>query len=253
MKEFIKEVYQCFHPEKASFIVDRPAKKAIWFFTKALFFSFILMGLLFIPSLFKLPSAISEEIGKFESLSFSGNATTSAPITIPDKDPLIRIDTTSKEIIMKTERLLVTKDAVYTRILTTNNITIEELKNPSEHKAGVAGFIALLTIFSIPSILFYAYIINWVIYFLLILLVSTIVFLLIDLTHFRKKWTQLFKINCYSSVGMISLEILTIPFKPFWMFPIFNFVGIRIYATGIALLFILTGVITGFYHYRKPK
>jgi len=252
-KEFIKEVYSILHPKKFNEIASRPAKKAIWFFTKVIFFSFILMGLLFLPKLVKLPSSIGEEISKFESLQLSGNASTSEPIVIPDKDPLIRIDTKSNEIKLKTERLLISKDSVYTRILSTDRITIDELKNPGEHKATVSKFVALLIIFAIPSLLFYSFLVNWLVYFLLIILAGTVVFLLIDLTHFRKKWKETFKIACYGSLGMIAVEILTIPFKPFWMFPIFSFIGVRIYATGLVLLLALTGTLTAFYHYWPPK
>ena len=251
MKEFIKEVYYCFHPKKFHTLVNRSAGRAIWFFTKVLFFSFVLMGLLFIPKLVKMPGAIGDEISKFESLSLSGDMETSEAIVIPDKDPLIRIDTKSTELKMKTERLVITKDAVYTRFLGTDKITIEELKNPSENKARVGKFVALITMFSLPSLLFYSYVILWIVYFLLILVSSTIIFLLIDLTHYRKTWKQMFKISCYGSIGMVAVEVLTIPFKPFWLFPIFDFVGVHIYAVGTALLFILTGVLTMFYHYKK--
>ncbi len=252
-KEFIKEVYQLFQPKKLPGIVDRSAGRAVWFFTKVLFFSLVVMILLFLPQLVRLPSLVGQEMGKFESISFSGTAKTSEPIRMPSKEPLVTIDTQSTELKMKTERLLVTKDAVYTRILTPKKISIDELKNPSEHKGTVSGFVALAIIFSIPSALFYSYIMLWLIYFILILLASTLIFLLIDLTHYRKTWKQLFKLGCYGSIGMVVVEVLLIPFKPFWLFPIFNFIGVSIYASGIALLLILTGAFTLMYHYSTAK
>ncbi len=206
MAVFFKEVWETFLPSKWDEISRRNAGKGVSFFTKVLVFAFVVMMLLAIPSMIKLPGEISGNLAKFDVLQLSGNFTMSSPIKIPKSEPFLVFDTSGAFTELTTERILITQEKIFYRpLIKTYSQHTEQLKDLKKNRENVKRFMAALVLFVLPSILFYASITVWLKYFLMILALSIILFVLLDLTHWRRTWNS----SRYSALQGLSSCILS--------------------------------------------
>lgn len=242
MKHFLGEVWQTFLPSHWAEISQRPAGQGIRFFSKVIILAFVVMLLLAIPTLLKLPREISEQLAKFEALQLDGTFNMTSPIKLPRSEPVVIFDTSGAYTELTNERVLITREKIlYRPFFKTNELKTEELKDLKNNREQVKTFLAMLVFFLLPSVLFYAYIAIWLKYFLSIVALSLILFLLLDLTHWRRTWNELFVIACYTSTLPLLAEVIVGAVNAHWLIPVLNIAGlVKLYLIPTVVLSLLT-------------
>lgn len=256
MKQFLDEVWQTFFPSHWAEISERSMGNGIGFFSKVLLAAFVVMMLVHIPVLIKMPSFISEQLSKFDTLRLAGNFTMSSPIKLPRSEPVVIFDTSGAYTELTSERVLITQNKVYYRpFFKTHSVNTEELKDLRNNREQVKAFLAVLVFFLLPSILVYAYIAVWLKYFLMILTLAVMVFLLLDLTHWRRTWKELFVLSCYVSTLPVLAEVIVGAINPDLLIPVLNIAGLlTLYLIPAVVLSLLTiGAALCVYYNRKEE
>ena len=254
LPNFLKDIIYSFNPKYLDKTTNKSFRHAVGYFTMLLAVAFVIMMLLYVPQVGLLPGFVSEQISKFDALNISGTVSMNAAIHIPEDKPLLTIDMTGEEIKAKSQRVVITKDYLLYNILQgPKKVNTKEVLDPTQHKPIVSQLMALIIIFILPSIVFYSFIALWLKYFLMVLAAGTLVFLLSELTHYRKKWTKTVKLACFAVGPVIAIEVISIPINTDWLIPIFRIAGIPVYVVGIVALLILTSTTVVLTHYFKAK
>jgi hypothetical protein len=255
MSGFFREVWQSFMPSHWAEISEMSAGRGIVFFTKVLVLAFVILILLAIPKLIKMPGEISGQLGKFDSLQLSGNFTMSSPIKLPKSEPVIIFDTSGAYTELTTERVLITKEKIFYRpFFKTYSQYTEQLKDLKRNREQVKKFLAVLAFFLLPSIVFYAFIAVWLKYFLMIFTLSIVLFVLLDLTHWRRTWKELFVVSCHASTVPVLAEVIVGAINAKLLIPVLSIAGlVQLYlipAVVLALLAIGAAVCV---HYNRQE
>lgn len=242
MGSFWKELGQAFLPSHWKEISQRPAGQGVGFFSRALLLAFVLILLLSLPALVKMPHTISDQLNKFEALRLSGNFTMTSPILLPRNEPLLIFDTSGAYDELTNERVLITKEKIFYRpLFKTYSIRTEALKDLKNNRDNVNVFLAALVFFLLPAILFWAYVAVWLKYFLMMLALSIIVFVVLDLTHWRRTWKELFVISCYVSTIPLLAEVIVGTLNSKLLIPILSIAGlVQLYLIPAVILAVLT-------------
>jgi len=241
MAGFFTELAESFMPSHWDEISQRSASQGISFFTKVLLLAFLVMILLAIPSMIKLPATISEQLNKFDTIQLSGDFNMSSPIKLPKSDPYFVFDTSGAFTELTTERILITEDKIFYRpLFGTHYVNTEQLKDLKHNRDNVKRFLAALVFFVLPSILFYAFVTVWLKYFLMILTLSIILFVLLDLTHWRRTWKELFLAACYVSTVPVFAEVIVGAINSKLLVPIVSIAGlVQLYLAPAVILCVL--------------
>lgn len=251
---FLKEIVHSFNPRMLDQFTNRSFGHCVGYFTMILAFSFVVMMVCYAPQVGLLTGFVSEQISKFDALNVSGSVDMSTAIHVPEKKPVLTIDMTGGDVKPTTQRVIITKDYVlYNLLKGTEKVNTKQLLEPTKNKPVVSQVLALFIIFILPSVVFYSFIALWIKYFLLILIIGTLAFLLVDLTQYRKKWVKTLKLACFAAAPVIAIEVISIPFNTDWLIPLFRIVGIPIYVIGIVLLLVLTMLVVVLTHYFKAE
>jgi hypothetical protein len=252
--EFLKEIVYSFNPRKLDKYTNRSFGHCVGYLTMILAFSFVIMMICYAPQVGRLTGFVSEQISKFDAINVSGSVDMNSAIHIPEKKPVLTIDMTGEDVKPTTQRVIITKEYVlYSLLKGTQKVGTKQLLEPTKNKPMVSQVLALFIIFILPSIVFYSFLALWIKYFLLILIIGTLAFLLVDLTQYRKKWVKTIKLACFAAAPVIAIEVISIPFNTDWLIPLFRVAGIPVYVIGIVLLLILTGLAVILTHYFKAK
>jgi len=252
--EFIKEILYSFNPGKLDKYTNRSFGHCVGYFTMILAFSFVIMMVCYAPQVGRLTGFVSEQVSKFDAFNVSGSVDMSTAIHVPEKKPVLTVDMTGEDVKPTTQRVIITKDYVlYNLLKGTQKVNTKHLLEPTKNKPVVSQVLALFIIFILPSVVFYSFIALWIKYFLLILVIGTLAFLLVDLTQYRKKWVKTLKLACFAAAPVIAIEIISIPFNTDWLIPLFRIVGIPIYVVGVVLLLVLTLLVVVLTHYFKAE
>jgi len=242
MRNFFKEAWESFTPSHWAEISGRTAGNGISFFSKVLLLAFVIMVLLAIPALVKMPKTISEQLGKFDVLQLSGNFTMSSPIKLPNSEPLFVFDTSGAFTELTSERVLVTQEKIFYRpLFGTHYVNTEQLKDLKNNSDNVKKFLAALVFLILPSIVFYAFVFVWLKYFLMIVTLSIILFVVLDLTHWRRTWKELFVVTCYASTLPVLAEVIVGAINPKLLVPVLSIAGlVQIYLIPAVVLALLS-------------
>lgn len=250
--ESLKEIGYTFHPKKLNKLSNGPFKDCAGYVAKILAFAVLIMLILFIPQFGALPSFVSKQVAKFDNIEVSGTVNMSSAIRIPERDPFLIVDMTEFEAKPGKERVLVTKDYIYYRLLSgQQKVETKKVKEPTENRPIVSQLLTIIIIFVLPSVIFYTYLALLIKYFILIFLAGTIVFFLLDLTRFRHTWWKTIKLGCYASTIPIFMELILIPLNTKVLVPLFSIAGMNIYLVSSVLLIVLTGIAAVLTHVIK--
>lgn len=254
MPKFLKEIACSFYPKKLDEYSNRSFGHCIGYFTMILAFAFVVMMILYVPKVGLLTGYVSEQISKFDAVNMSGSVSMNTAIHIPEKYPVMTVDMTGMDVKPTTQRVIVTKDFVrYSLLKGPQKVETKLLLQPTENKPIVSQLLVLIIIFILPSIVFYSFLALWIKYFVLVFLAGTIIFLLADLTQYRKKWIKTVKLACFAVAPIILIEVISAPFNTDWLVPLIRFIGIPVYLVGSVALLVLTGVFLVLTHYFKAK
>lgn len=251
---FLKEIVFAFNPRKLDKYTDRSFGHCVGYFTMILAFAFVVMMLCYIPQVGRLTGFVSEQVSRFDAFNVSGSVSMNSAIHIPEKKPVLTVDMTGEDVKHSTQRFILTKNyALYNFLSGAKKVETKQLLEPTSNKPVVSEFVALLIIFILPSVVFYSFAALWIKYFLLVLVLGTLAFLLVDLTQYRKKWVKTLKLACFAAGPVIAVEVVSIPFGTDWLVPLFRLVGVPFYVVGIAGLLVLTMLVVVLTYYFKAE
>lgn len=255
MRDFFRYALKTFLPSHWNELSQAGVGTALLFFSKVVVCGFVLIMLLASPSLLRMPGVISENLARFDTLQLSGNFTMSSPIKLPRSEPVVIFDTSGAYTQLTTERVLVTRDRIFYRpLFTTYELSTGELKDLKNNRDTVNTFLAMLVFFLLPSVLFYAYIAIWLKYFLLILVLSLVLFVLLDLTHWRRTWKELFVICCHVATLPVLAEVVVGAINAHWLVPVLNILGlVNIYLIPAVVLSVLAVGAALCVHYGRQE
>lgn len=253
--EFFEEMVQSINPVKYSFLSQKKPAKAIKFMTTLLFVCFILMAILYLPKISILQDDLANQMQNLDFSEVSGNWSTKAQIALPEKNPLIVIDTVSDNKI-NTEFLYISNDFIYYKFFgNTQKIKISDLKNTEKVKNEFSGFLFFLALLFLPYIIIIAYSLFFIKYLFITGLTAFIAWTLMDLTYFKIKLKQVFNTAIYGTVFLIPLEILSFPIGNEWLMNRTEIFRIEFFflSTTIYLAFFLFVCIFLMINHRKTK
>ena len=245
MKKFFTELINSFKPDSYSAISKFPSSRAVKYFTKVLILALVIMCLLFIPKIANIPAQVSEEASKVEEINLDKCLKTGSVINIPDEDPFLVIDPTDQPKLIGEEKLLLTKESF------SHNLFKDPKTISLKDKAGVGKFLAIVALFTLPSIVIITFILFWIKYLIILLLISIVYFLLLDLTHFRLRWKQVFNAVCFASTIPILIEVISIAFNSDSLIPLLEFAGIKVYLIGLIIFLVTSAIAVGYVNLRK--
>ena len=203
-----------------------------------------IMCLTILPTLSDLPGFFQEQIGKFETFKLNGEIVQNDPIYLPRDDPQIVIDASGKEPYGG-EMFKLTSENLFFHLSTKpQKIRVANILDPTTHPLEASKIIVLLVMFLLPSILFYAYLFLLIKYAFVILLSSIVLFTIVRvMLLIRISCLRTFNIAAYAATPMILIEVISIPFNPKFLFPLFKYMGMTFYATTflIYLIFLISG------------
>lgn len=204
--------------------LDINIKKALSFFALTLLIGILLIPILNIPNLIKLPANIYGEMAKIEHSSISSNISISEPIRFPSENPYFTLDTTGTVKKMTTEKLMITEEYIHYKPFNhETKIKFNNLMLP-ENKAFISQLITLAIITVLPAIGIIIYIILFIKYILISIIISTLLYIILDLFHKHIDPKKIFIHSLYASTFIISLEIIFGIAAPNTIIPLFKFI-----------------------------
>ena len=231
MREHLRRLFLAFTVRDIYERTLQPFRKSVWFFSKSLFFAFVIMGVLYIPTLVRLPAYFDQQMSKFKSLSIDSNFTVSSPVYFPERDGLIIIDTTGLHQKPKYERFLITHEGVFFKLFRESHfIKAESFRDVLSHRDSFVLLFAAILVVVLPALAFWSYVFLWLKYLFLIIFLGSVFFTLFDLTHWRKSLKQMLGIAAYVSFVPMMIEVVSLPFGTEYLLPVFQTIGIDLYA-----------------------
>ena len=207
-------------------------------------FSLLILVLTVLPTLFSMQDYLNYQASKFESFKLNGEVSQSDPIYIPENDPQIVIDASGKEPYGG-ELFKLTSDYLYFHLSSKpQRIKVSNLLNPKDHEKEFTTFLYGFALFLLPSVIFYVYLFLILKYFLFIVLSAVILFSIVRVILLIKiSLLRTFNIAAYAATPMILIEVISTPFNPKYLFPLFKYSGLTVYATTtlIFLIFLVSG------------
>jgi hypothetical protein len=252
----IKEVAWSFHPYRYNFISGFTFRRSIKYLAQIIFIALLLSLVLASPKFFTLRASIDDAVSQFSVFNLTGNVSTSGEVTIPSKDPFLVIDLQSPRNISD-ETFLITKDKIDYRFFGRKTVSINALIDPKNTQAESTKLMSTLALMLIPGVIFYSFIYTFLKYFLLVLLMPSVLFVLLEVSKFKLRWRELANISAHAATIPVFLEILSEPFSSAYLIPTIKFLGSDVYVVTVALAFVLTVVGVVFVHLDrsgiKPK
>ena len=227
LKEFFRTVWLSLNPWRYDEVHDRTGKSLSAYFFGFMLLMFVIALLLFIPA---IASFVNGFFGHFEVFDVDTNTSMKSALLIPEDKPVLTIDTRISEGELTEGRMLITDDYVYKKMLFSSDIhrsRVGEYGNLLENQ----GFLTLLLIMLLPSLLFVFYILYAVKVLLIILLANILAFVVARISRFEISFGAGFKCGLLAATPMIIIEMLTVPFRlstygaPYIAFAVFFIVG----------------------------
>ncbi len=236
MRDYLKRLFFAFSPKNLHDRTQQSFRKNLFFFSKSLFFAFIIMGLFYIPTLVRLPAYFDQQMSKFKSLSIDSNFSVTLPVYFPERDGLIIIDTTGLHTKPKYERFLVTREGVHFKLFREPHfIKSESFKEVLSHKERFSMLFTTILVLFLPALVFWSYFFLWLKYFVQILFFGSVFFTLFDLTHWRRKWKEFLNIAAITSSVPVLLEVISLPFGTAFLLPFIETIGSDVYVVPLIL------------------
>ena len=237
--EFVKELVWTFYPPRYKDLSEQHFHKSLSFMSKMLLIAFLITALLYLPKVFLLKSTIEDQLSKFETFKLSGEVKQTDVLTIPRHNPWVVVDLNSNYTLKK-EFLVIDANTVKYRLLNVRTLDRDSLKDFSEHKATVSGFLAALILMMLPGVALLLYVRAWLKYFLLVILFASLFFIITELTRFKLRWKQLANIAAHAITPMILIETIVSFATTAVLLPLkIRFLGLNFYAVTMLLFIVL--------------
>lgn len=248
---FIKEFIWSFYLPRYKQLSEKRFRNSLKYMGTVLLIAFLISGVLHLPKVMLLKDTIESELSKFDTFTLSGNVTQTSALSIPTRNPVIAVDL-NEEVKINKEFFVIDKDSVKYRVFTVKEIPREQLKEISNYKTQVSTFFGLVLLLMLPGIALLLYVRLWLKYFLLVLLMGTFFFIVLDLTRWKLRWKQMLNLAAHAITPIILLEVIAAFATTIFLVPFMKFVGVNIYLVSLAIytglmIFGIVGV-----HVGKP-
>jgi hypothetical protein len=212
-------IFKALNPYNYSELVEHKFYNVIKYYLFIIFFSVLVMSILFIPFLFYTGDYVSKNVEHFENLTVKSEFALKDSFNLLS-DPVIRFEPAEKN--MTNELVLITPQAVsYKRYFvfgSQRNVPLQgaDIANSARAKMLISlGFFFLL-----PSLFFWAIIFS-IVYFTAILLITYILVLIFaGLFRINIEILRLFKMCMYALTIFILLQLLLMPFFRIFILPL---------------------------------
>ena len=210
-KEFLKTFFKSFNPGSVKKLSAEPAKSAVKYFMCLVLVSVIISFLISMPAIVKLPSYFNGKLSAFDRLVITQDNQMNKPLTIPDRNPIITIDTLSNSTELNDSKILITNNKIIIKkFLSQYEISTVGFSDILAHKDSFASFLSILLIAAIPILLFAAYMVIAVKYFLFAVIFATILWLAMRIIRYGITYSQTIKICIYSATAVVLIETINI-------------------------------------------
>ncbi len=213
LRNFLSMVGKSLNPSKYEELHKTSSGTALAYFFMAVLFTFLVMCLLFIPQILTSGSYIQDKLEAFDELKINIEYDQAEPIYIPEKYPILTIDTINNYTTLNQGMMLITDDATYYRILPFGNVkVIEDSEDLLERSDEVSNFLSIIGIMMVPMIMAFSYV-YFTLKFLLIAIIGGFVgFMFARIARLSFDVGELIKLSFYASTIMILIGLLTKPF-----------------------------------------
>lgn len=212
LKSIITLMLSSFNPTKYHTLMDVKKRRAITYFLQMTALVFVVTIILMIPNLFAVPEIVSDEFSKFNRLQIDLDYEQTAPINLPQNNPILTIDTTPTREKEFSGFMLITDQSFYYRLTPFTKGTRIALED--EASAGISNVIVSLLILSLPTMIVLTYIYSVIKYLIIIGVLALIGFVLARVIRFGITIQQTFKVALFAATPMVVLALLTKPFIP---------------------------------------
>ena len=208
-KEFFKNIGYSLNPWKYELFVERLATDLLKQFFMFLGFSIIISLVLFLPAFVALPVTLEEKLDGFDTLVIDINSSMNEPVSLPEHDPFISIDTTSNES-NKDAFVSITGNAIY--VGDTPRLVWQEYRDLLVKKATIGKVATVMLVLMAPSLLVLVFLYFAAKYLLIITLAALIGFIVARALSMAVAFKQLLKTGLIAATPMILIDAIRIPF-----------------------------------------
>ena len=117
LRNFFQTMLKTLNPSAYEELNEMKMSSAINYYFSMVLFAFIVMCILFLPTMFMLPQTIQEDLGRFNEFDIEITEEMNSAIYIPEDYPIVTIDTSKEYQDIKYGNLLVTKGAIFYKLL----------------------------------------------------------------------------------------------------------------------------------------
>ncbi len=242
---FIKTVItmmRSFNPFFYKSLSRKRLSDAMTYFFEVLIICFILLVIVSIPVFLALPGNLSTELSKLDNFTIDPSLEMDETIEFNRFDITIT-DTKDYE----EEFVLITNESVYMKslmcqlvkptCLLTGETKVINSENASElldHKEGLGKLISFILLLMIPGILVLLFVYYLISYILIILITTSIIYLICKLTKHRMHWRKLLIIGIYACPVMLLLDIVPLLYFSLSILPFIFYIAI--FGTAVFLI-----------------
>jgi len=205
--EFYKKILSTFNMRNYYDLADSTPKSAFKYYVSLVFNAFIIFLILMIPVFYQLPNTIENQFANIENFTFEINFATNAPITFPEKNPILLINY-NNVTPTQSANIILNNDILHYGFLFGQRVKdISDFKDVTQKSSEFSNIIGLLLLLMIPAFVLIGYFYLLIKYLLIILVVSIIAKLITLLTH-EIKFKQIFKMGIYAITMSIFLDLI---------------------------------------------
>ena len=250
---FVRDVVESINPKNYSKLYLFPVSRGISFFSKLLLFSYVIFCLLSIPMLLDAPEKIGEELSHI-NISTNGNFSADKVIIIPEGTGLIVIDVDATKNV-KGAKFTLSKDSLFYKPFwsKTQSITYKELSKPKENLEKIVSFATFLASLLAPIILITAYFFFWMKYFLIALILGTVLYLLLDLTSYSMSYQKVLTTALFCLIWIVPIEVISTALDTGYLIKFASISGVPLYSATTILYLTLFCVSLAFAVFENKK
>ncbi|MBR9699571.1 hypothetical protein GOV09_03900 [Candidatus Woesearchaeota archaeon] len=211
LKHFIFLILKSLHPRYYIYIGERRVSSAITYFLAVLFSALLLMLVIAAPKMLLIKTELDQALLNIAELKIKADFETAQPVSLPNTNPIITLDTTDTKQI-DTEVLLLTNERLFYDIgFQEGTIDLGEYDFTADRESSKRITILIFTLL-LPSVfvfLFFTYMVKYV------LIIYPLAFLFYAFAKPMKNIVtlpQVLSLSFHTATIMILIEVLTIPF-----------------------------------------
>ncbi len=199
----------------------------------------LLLGLI-VKAVFLIPltidvfGSLQNVSAKLEKASVEGAIETKEPVLIPEKRPLVQIDT-SPTAARVGSVFITEKNVVFGDMESPTTITFPDFSQSADNSELLQGLL-IAGVFILPSIILLLFLGGLVKGAILVLLMGAIGAIVMSSRGSQSGKGNAFALACYALTPMVLIESIVVPLRfGEFLFPLFSVFGITFYAVSVSL------------------